>query len=108
MSLFGQKSQNDHAESQIRAKLTGEVFPQIKGKLRTELPDILQEQVGKMIAQVQDQYQQVLQSQQAEFEKAMQEKQESVEANKQKKELFIGYRQEVQRILEKITTWRME
>ena len=61
-----------------------------------------------MITQVQQQYQRVLQSQQAEFEKAMQEKQESVEANKQKKELFIGYRQEVQRILEKITTWRME
>ena len=108
MSLFGQKTQQDTGESQVRAKVTGEVFPQIKSKLRAQLPALLQEQVGGMITQVQQQYQRVLQSQQAEFEKAMQEKQESVEANKQKKELFVGYRQEVQRILEKITTWRME
>lgn len=107
MSLLGQKSQNDHAESQIRAKLVGEVFPQIKGKLRTELPGILQEQVGKMIAQVQEQYQQVLQSQQAEFEKAMQEKKASEEENKQKKELYTDFRQDVQNILETITAWRM-
>ena len=108
MSLFGQKTQQDTGESQVRAKVIGEVFPQIKSKLRAQLPALLQEQVGSMITQVQQQYQRVLQSQQAEFEKAMQEKQESVEANKQKKELFIGYRQEVLRILEKITTWRME
>lgn len=108
MSLFGQKTQQDTGESQVRAKVTGEVFPQIKSKLRAQLPALLQEQVGGMITQVQQQYQRVLQSQQAEFEKAMQEKQESAEANKQKKELFIGYRQEVQHILEKITTWRME
>ena len=79
----------------MRAKVTGEVFPQIKSKLRAQLPALLQEQVGGMITQVQQQYQRVLQSQQAEFEKAKQEKQESVEANKQKKELFVGYRQEV-------------
>ena len=108
MSLFGQKTQQDTGESQVRAKVIGEVFPQIKSKLRAQLPALLQEQVGSMITQVQQQYQRVLQSQQAEFEKAMQEKQESVEANKQKKELFIGYSQEVLRILEKITTWRME
>ena len=104
-SLFGQKAQQDTGEAQVRAKVTGDVFPRIKSKLRAQLPAILQEQVGKMIAQVQQQYQQVLQSQQAEFEKAMQEKQESAQANKEKKELFIGYRQAVQSILEKITTW---
>ena len=107
LSLFGQKSQNDNAESQVRTKLLGEVFPQIKGKLRTELPAILQEQLGKMIAQVQAQYQQVLQSQQAEFDKAMQEKKDSEEANKQKKDLFVNFRSEVQNIMEQIAGWRI-
>ena len=107
LSLFGQKLQNNNTESQVRAKLVGEVYPQIKGKLRTELPAILQEQLGKMIVQVQAQYEQILQSQQAEFDKAMQEKKDSEEANRQKKELFVNFRQEVQNTMEQIAGWRI-
>lgn len=108
--LFGlgkQKAQNDNAESQIRNKLIGEVFPQIKSKLRMELPEILQEQVSKMITQVRSQYEQVLSSQQQELEKAVQNKTQSEQESKEKLEKLENLRGEVQSCLEKIITWRI-
>lgn len=108
--LFGlgkQKAQNDNAESQIRSKLIGEVFPQIKNKLRMELPGILQEQVSKMIAKVRSQYEQMLSSQQQELEKAIQNKTESEQESKENLGKLEKLRDEVKSCLEKIITWRI-
>jgi hypothetical protein len=107
MSLLGQKNNNDTIQSEIRAKIAGEVFPQIKSKLRNELPSILKQIVSGMIEQVRSQYQQILQSQQAEFNKAMMEKAESEQAISEKKDLFIGLRRDVQNTLQNISSWRL-
>lgn len=108
--LFGlikQKSNNNNVKSKIISKLNGEVFPQIKSKLRTTLPEILQEQVGNMIEQVRSKYEQLLQSQQQELEKATQDKSKSEEEMQKNLQELEVLRNETQSIAQEIITWKV-
>lgn len=108
--LFGlgkQKMQNSEVEAQIRSKLTGEVYPQIKSKLRTELPGILQQQVGDMIENVRAKYEQMLDSQQQELEKARADKEEKMQSAKEISEKLKNLREKAQALSQEINRWRV-
>ncbi|MCR5622940.1 MAG: dynamin family protein [Treponema sp.] len=107
LGLGVQKMKNGNVETQIRSKLSGEVFPQIKSKLRMELPDILQQQVGGMIEQVRARYEEMLSSQQQELEKAMQDKVSSAQAAEENTRKLEGLRTQVQSISQEIAGWRI-
>ena len=106
-SMSTQKMQNNEIESQIKRKLISEVYPQIKGKLRTELPNILQHQLGQMIEQVRNQYAETLQSQQNELERALQDKASTEQETKEKTEKLENLRQNVQKIAQEIYKWKL-
>lgn len=107
IGLFKQKSNNNNIKSQIISKLNGEVFPQIKSKLRTTLPEILQEQVANLIEQVRTKYEQLLQSQQQELEKSTQDKSKSEEEMQKNLEKLESLRNETQSIAQEIITWKV-
>ena len=99
--------QNDAIEAQIRSKLSGEVFPQIKSKLRTELPGILQQQVGDMIENVRSKYAQMLESQQHELEKARADKEEKMQSAKEIAEKLENLREKAKGLSQEISTWKV-
>ena len=99
--------QNSEGEAQIRSKLTGEVYPQIKSKLRTELPGILQQQVGDMIENVRAKYEQMLDSQQQELEKARADKEEKMQSAKEISEKLENLREKAQALSQEINRWRV-
>lgn len=107
LGLGTQKMQNDAIEAQIRSKLSGEVFPQIKSKLRTELPNILQQQVGDMIENVRSKYAQMLESQQHELEKARADKEEKMQSAKEIAEKLENLREKAKGLSQKISTWKV-
>lgn len=105
-ALLGQKVRNDEAESQIRANLKGEVFPQIKNKLRGELPGIMEQQVGEMIAQVRSKYEQMLASQQQELEKARQDKAAKAQTAQANTNKLENLRAEAESLSREILGWK--
>lgn len=105
-ALLGQKARNDEAESQIRANLNGEVFPQIKNKLRGELPGIMEQQVGEMIAQVRAKYEQMLASQQQELEKARQDKAAKAQTAQANTNKLENLRAEAESLSREILGWK--
>ncbi len=107
LGLGTQKMQNDAIEAQIRSKLSGEVFPQIKSKLRTELPNILQQQVGDMIENVRSKYAQMLESQQHELEKARADKEEKMQSAKEIAEKLENLREKAKGLSQEISTWKV-
>ena len=107
LGLGTQKMQNDAIEAQIRSKLSGEVFPQIKSKLRTELPNILQQQVGNMIENVRSKYAQMLESQQHELEKARADKEEKMQSAKEIAEKLENLREKAKGLSQEISTWKV-
>jgi hypothetical protein len=103
-SLFGQGQQNNQ-QSALRSKFIGEIFPQIKGKIRSELPRQLEEQVGLMIEQVRSQYAEQITRQKAEIDTAIEAKTASIEETAKQQKVLESARIEVQAITSEVMGW---
>lgn len=71
-------------QAAIKDMLLKRVFPDVRRQLRANLPGILQEQIGLMIAAARDQYQESIQVKQAEIQKGIAEKELSEAAHQKK------------------------
>jgi GTPase SAR1 family protein len=104
LKLFGGNHQQNQNEL-VRSKLIGEVFPQIKRRLREELPAHLGEQVQLMIEQVRAQYEEKISLQQADIEKTIEEKNATIKESESKHKILEDARTEVQGIANDILEW---
>jgi GTPase SAR1 family protein len=106
MKLFGGGgNQQQNQREAVRAKLSGEVFPQIKRKIRDELPSQLNEQIQKMIDQVRKQFEEKITLQQADIEKSVEQKNADIQAAEAKRASLEAARTEVQAITNSILEW---
>jgi GTPase SAR1 family protein len=104
LKLFGGNKQQDQREA-VRSKLIGEVFPQIKRRLREELPLRLGEQIQLMIEQVRAQYKEKIALQQADIEKAVEEKNAGIQEIESKQKILEDALKEVQGIANSVMEW---
>jgi GTPase SAR1 family protein len=105
LKLFGGGDQQQKQQEAIRSKLLGEAFPQIKRRLREELPLHLGEQVQLMINQVRAQYEEKISLQQAGIEKAVEEKTANIKEAEAKQKTLEDARTEVQKIASDVMEW---
>ncbi|MHC6202826.1 dynamin family protein [Breznakiellaceae bacterium SP9] len=105
-SLFGggQNQQTKQKEA-LRPKFIGEIFPQIKSKIRSELPAQLEEQVGRMIEQVRRQYEEKIKQQKAEIDTAVEAKNAAIEETEKNRSRLEAIRTEVQAITNEVLEW---
>jgi hypothetical protein len=105
-SLFGGgQNQQNSQQNAIRSKFIGEIFPQIKGKIRSELPPQLEEQVGLMIEQVRSQYAEKISRQKAEIDTAVEAKNANIAETEKKQKVLESARAEVQAITSEVMGW---
>jgi len=93
--LLGMIFSGQSKQEQVKAKLLQEVFPDIKQKIRQELPATLQEQVGNMIKSARDQYLETIKMQQSEIQKGIDDKVQSDKALQEKLSYFMQVRDEL-------------
>jgi hypothetical protein len=108
MKLFGGGG-GDTRESQrdkIRTDLSGRVFPDIKRKLRTEIPAHLDEQLDVIIKSVGEQYEEQIKQQSEIIKAQVAEKSVSKEEAEAKQKQLEEVRNDVQRISSEIREWR--
>jgi ribosome biogenesis GTPase A len=105
MKLFGGESPQQSKKEAISSKLAGEIFPQIKRRLRDELPLHLEEQVQRMIDQVRAQFEEKISLQQADIEKAIGERSADIKEAEEKRKFLEDVRTYVQTIATSILEW---
>lgn len=83
ISFFTQRSKEEQArrqleehKQQVEQKLIMEIIPQIKGKIRTELPSLIKQNAEQIIQQIATQFEEQLSQKQAEIEQAVAEKEQ--------------------------------
>jgi hypothetical protein len=90
--------QKQKQQEQIRKKFLLEVFPGIKGKIKTELSSHLDQQIKLMIEQVRDQYEEKIKTQRSEIEQTIELKKTDAENIQTQLARLETARQETQKI----------
>jgi hypothetical protein len=90
--------QKQKQQEQIRKKFLTEIFPDIKGQIRSELSNHLDQQIKLMIEQVRDQYEEKIKAQRLEIGKMIELKQTDAENIQTQLAALETVRQETQRI----------
>jgi flagellar hook-basal body complex protein FliE len=104
-SSFFEQHERKKQQEEIKSTFIGKIFPQIKGKIRSELPPQLEEQVGLMIEQVRSQYAERIAQQKAEIDTAVEAKNANIEETEKKQKLLESVRTEVQAITSEVLGW---
>lgn len=102
--LFGNR-QKEKQKEEIRSKLSGEIFPSIKRKIRDVIPSTLQEHVTNMIKNVKEQFEDQIKNQEEAINMQITMENTSVserEAVQQKLEMI---RSDVQNLTNQVMTW---
>jgi hypothetical protein len=102
--LFGGGEQQNQRET-IRSKLTGEVFPQIKRKIREELPAHIGEQVQILIEQVKKQYEEKIAQEETAIKAAVEEKTAGKVNAEEKLKALESARTEIQSYTNTVMGW---
>jgi hypothetical protein len=105
LKLFGGGNQQQKQQEAIRSKLVGEAFPQIKRRLREELPLHLGKQVQFMIKQVRTQWEEKIALEQADIEKAVEEKTAGIKESEAKQKILEDALTEIQGITNSVMEW---
>ncbi|MDR0602969.1 MAG: dynamin family protein [Bacteroidales bacterium] len=102
--IFGQ-SQQEQQKEMLRKKFMGEIFPNIKRKIRTELPAYLGQQIRQMIEQVHLQYEERIKDQRKEIDTVIEAKKANIAENDKRISVFKSTRGEIQAIANDIISW---
>jgi hypothetical protein len=102
--LFKGSNEQKQREA-IRSKLAGEVIPNVKRKLRDEIPAILDPQIDAMIKQVREQYQHELEQHKAQIDLAIKDKKTNAEERKKERIELENIRSKVSSFCNEILTW---
>jgi Txe/YoeB family toxin of Txe-Axe toxin-antitoxin module len=78
IGFFTAKSKEAKQRNEIANKLTTEVIPSIKSKIRSVLPDIFNKQVNSMIETISEQFEDQLKIKEQEISKAKEEKENNI------------------------------
>jgi GTPase SAR1 family protein len=103
--LFGGGNKQQNQQEALRAKFVGEIIPSVKSKIRGELPSLLEEQIGAMIEQVQNQYAERIAAQETEMSGAIEAKRAGIETAEEQRKQLEAVRAEAQAITGEIMEW---
>jgi hypothetical protein len=103
--LFGGGNQQTNQKDAVRSKFVGEVFPQIKRKIRDELPSHLQEQIQGMIEQVRLQYAEKIEEQKVSIIASIEEKKANIAQAAQKQKALEDARTEIKNTTNTVMGW---
>ncbi len=78
ISFFGAKSQEAKMKQEMYTKLSSEIIPSIKTKIRGELPVLINSQINKIIETISEKFEEQLQQKEIEISKAQEEKQNDI------------------------------
>jgi hypothetical protein len=98
ITYFQQQKQRE----QLRKKFLTEIFPDIKGRIRAELSNHLDQQIKLMIEQVRDQYDEKIKTQRSEIAKIIELKQTDAENIQKQLAVLEAVRQETQKIFNEL------
>lgn len=103
--LFKGSNEQKQREA-IRSKLSGEIIPGVKRKLRDEIPAILNPQIAAMIGQVREQYQHELEQHKAQIDLAVKDKKANAKEREKERIELEGIRSKVLSLSNEILAWR--
>ena len=78
IAFFSAKSQEAKMKQEMYIKLSSEIIPSIKTKIRGELPILFNSQINKIIEVISDKFEEQLQQKEIEISKAQEEKQNDI------------------------------
>lgn len=78
IAFFSAKSQEVKMKQEMYIKLSSEIIPSIKTKIRGELPILFNSQINKIIEVISDKFEEQLQQKEIEISKAQEEKQNDI------------------------------
>jgi len=101
------KYQEKKLREELQQKFAGEVFPQLKRKLREELPTRLDEQIDLMVRQVSAQYEERIQLEKEAIDRQAAEKSKGKAEIEAKQQQLEALRSDVQTITNEIMEWNI-
>jgi len=104
VKLFGGDPKEKQKEA-VRSKLTGEVFPAIKRKIREEIPGKLNEQIEGMIKIASEKYEELLKNQRDDINSQIAQKSGNIEENEARQNKLNLILSDVKKIDSEIRVW---